>query len=87
MRKLGIAKRKKITEHYSYIDVKSRVHAVPKPTIKGTRITIEDILESMSEGMSPDEIAEQYRIPKKAVTEAIKFAYGMMKKVAILASS
>ncbi len=86
MRKLRIAKRYKTMERYSYIDVKSGAHAVPKPTIKGTRITVEDILESMSEGMSPDEIAEQYRIPKKAVTEAIRFAYGMMKKVAILAS-
>ncbi len=86
MRKLGIAKRNKITEHYSYIDVKSSVHAIPKLTIKGTRITVEDILEDMAGGMSPDEISEQYRIPKKAVTEAIRFAYGMMKRVTILAS-
>ncbi len=71
---------------HSYINFKSNVHLDRRPTIKGTRITVDDVLESVSEGMSVEQVAQQYKIPKQAVMETLKFAYGILKKVSIIAS-
>lgn len=42
--------------------------------IKGTRITVRDVLESLEAGYSVKEIAEEYRIQEEAVKEAVRFA-------------
>ena len=67
------------SKKYSYINFKSKVHLNQGPTIKGTRITVEDILGYMVAGMSPDEISEQYRISKQAVVETMRFTYDVLK--------
>ena len=69
---------------YSYITVKRSMHG-GKPTIKDTRITVDDVLGSLSGGWSTEQVAEQYNIPKKAVLEAVRFAYETMKRVSIFA--
>ncbi len=83
---MATEKKKKIQVQSSYIDLKSRIHLQPRPVIKGTRITVDDVLEASSEGLSAEEISEQFKIPKKAVLESLKLAYGIIKRVAVIAS-
>jgi uncharacterized protein (DUF433 family) len=45
-----------------------------KPTIKGTRITVELILEKLGEGMSIDELLEAYpHLTEEDVRAALRF--------------
>lgn len=47
-----------------------------RPTFKGTRIFVADVLEQIAEGRDWDEIIEEWRgrIPKGAIAEAIRLA-------------
>ena len=46
-----------------------------KPTVKGTRISVSQVLECLSVGMTSEEIAEDYPgFPKESVPELLKFA-------------
>lgn len=56
-----------------------------RPTIKGTRITVDDILEMLANGWSVEEIAEEFDVPLEAVYEAIRFASKVIKRVSIIA--
>ena len=57
-----------------------------RPTVKGTRITVDDILEALANGWSIKEVAENYRIPIEAVYEALKYASETLRKVEIIAT-
>lgn len=52
-----------------------------KPTFKGTRIFVKDVLEMLAEGMSWDKIIEEWRgsITKEAISEAILLASESME--------
>jgi len=56
-----------------------------RPTIKGTRITVDDVIEALASGWSVDEVAENYKVSKEAVFEAIRFALDALKKVDVSA--
>ena len=56
-----------------------------RPTIKGTRITVDDILEMLACGWSVEEIVEEFDIPLEAVYEAIRFASKSVKRVSVIA--
>jgi len=56
-----------------------------RPTVKGTRITVDDILEMLAAGWSPREVAEEFDIPLEAVHEALRFASKVIKRVTVLA--
>lgn len=46
-----------------------------KPTVRGTRISVSQVLECLSQGMTPEEIVEDYPgFPKESVPEILKFA-------------
>jgi uncharacterized protein (DUF433 family) len=52
---------------------------VGKPVIKGTRITVEHILRDISNGMSPEDIAEAYlRLTADDVRAALAYAADYM---------
>jgi len=51
------------------------------PTIKNTRITVEDILEALANGWSVTEVAENFRIPVEAVREALQYALEVLNKL------
>lgn len=52
-----------------------------KPIIKGTRISVETILELISSGMEKDEIIEQYPfLTKKQIQAAVDFAAKLVGK-------
>ncbi|RLE61990.1 MAG: DUF433 domain-containing protein [Thermoprotei archaeon] len=55
------------------ITVNPRVMA-GKPVIRGTRITVDLILELLAAGMKPEEIAEDYRISVEDVRAALLYA-------------
>ncbi len=56
-----------------------------KPIIKGTRISVEFILELLSSGMGIDEILEEYpHLKKEDVLEAISYAAQTIKHEDIL---
>jgi uncharacterized protein (DUF433 family) len=51
-----------------------------KPVINGTRITVELILEKLSEGETPEQIVESYpHISKKAIMACLSFASDSVK--------
>jgi uncharacterized protein (DUF433 family) len=50
-----------------------------KPTIKGTRITVELILETLGEGLSVEELVQAYpRLTREQVLAALRFAADYM---------
>lgn len=52
-----------------------------KPVIKGTRITVEFILELLANGWSYDEILENYpQLKKENILEAIRYAVEVLKE-------
>jgi len=54
-----------------------------RPTIKGTRITVDDILEMLAVGWTSEKIVEEYEIPLEAVYEALDFASKVLRKVTV----
>jgi len=45
-----------------------------KPVVRGTRITVDLILELLASGMTPEEIAEDYRISIEDIRAALLYA-------------
>ncbi len=58
-----------------------------RPTVKGTRITVDDILEMLAAGWKPEEVAEEFEIPLEAVYEALRFASRALKRVIVVAEA
>jgi len=56
-----------------------------RPTVRGTRVTVDDILEALTSGWSVEEIAENYRIPVEAVYEALRYALEILRKIEAIA--
>ncbi len=52
-----------------------------RPTVKGTRITVNDILDMLAAGWKPKEVAEELDIPVEAVYEALRFASRTLKRI------
>jgi len=55
-----------------------------KPVIRGTRITVEFILELLSSGMTPEEIAQEYGISKEDVIAAIMYAKFLVRGIEVI---
>ena len=46
-----------------------------KPTIRGTRLSVALILEGLAQGMTPEQIAEDYPgFPVESIPDVLKFA-------------
>ena len=56
-----------------------------RPTVKGTRVAVDDIVEALASGWSVEEVAENYRIPIEAVYEALRYALEALRKVEVVA--
>lgn len=67
------------------MDISSRIEIDPrimmgKPVVKGTRITVELILESLAAGESLDNLLDSYpRLTKEDVSAALAFAAEALK--------
>ncbi|RDD53681.1 MAG: DUF433 domain-containing protein [Candidatus Korarchaeota archaeon NZ13-K] len=55
-----------------------------KPVIRGTRITVDTILELLASGMSPEEIAEDYGISVEDVRAALLYAARVLGREEVL---
>ena len=52
-----------------------------QPTVKGTRLSVSHILACLAEGMTREEIAEDYSgFPPKSLPEILKFASEQVEK-------
>ncbi len=58
-----------------------------RPTVKGTRVTVDDILELLAAGWSPREVAEDLDIPEEAVYEVLRFASEAVRRVIVIAET
>ncbi|MCE4600975.1 MAG: DUF433 domain-containing protein [Desulfurococcales archaeon] len=58
-----------------------------RPTVRGTRITVDDILDMLAAGWRPEEVAEEFDIPLEAVYEALRFASKTLKRVRVVAEA
>ncbi len=58
-----------------------------RPTVKGTRVTVDDVLDMLAAGWKPEEVAEEFNIPLEAVYEALRFASKMLKRVTVIAEA
>ena len=57
-----------------YITIRPGVRS-GKPCVKGTRITVYDVLEYLSSGMSIDEIVEDFpQLTRESVLAVLKYA-------------
>lgn len=62
-----------------YVEINPQI-MMGKPVIKGTRITVEMILESLSAGESVENLLSSYpRLTKDAVLAALSFAADALK--------
>ena len=63
----------------SYIEINPRI-MMGKPVIKGTRLTVEMILESLAAGETFDNILASYpRLSKESILAALAFAAEALK--------
>ena len=58
-----------------------------RPTVKGTRVSVDDILDMLAAGWRPEEVAEELDIPLEAVYEALRFASKVLKRVTLVAET
>lgn len=52
-----------ITRHQGILD--------GKPIIRGTRLSVEFILDLLAAGMTPAAVAREYRLPRQSITAAL----------------
>jgi uncharacterized protein (DUF433 family) len=58
-----------------------------RPTVKGTRVTVDDILDMLAAGWRPEEVAEELEIPLEAVYEALRYASEAVRRVIVIAKT
>jgi len=58
-----------------------------RPTVKGTRVTVDDVLDMLAAGWKPEEVAEELEIPLEAVYEALRYASEAIRRVIVLAKT
>jgi len=56
-----------------------------RPTVKGTRVSVDDVLEMLAAGWKPEGVAEELDIPLEAVYEALRYASEALKRVTVIA--
>lgn len=50
-----------------------------KPVIKGTRITVEEVLGALAGGMDFDEVKKEYGLTKNQILTALRYVSGWLK--------
>ncbi|MHB1830424.1 MAG: DUF433 domain-containing protein [Candidatus Micrarchaeaceae archaeon] len=60
-----------------------------KPTIRGTRITVDDVLGALSGGMGFEEVEKEYRLRREDILAALTYATKIVseEKIGVLAVS
>ncbi len=55
-----------------------------KPVIKGTRITVKQILDLLSHGWSIEDIKEEYDLSEEQIKAAIEYAGNLLERVRVV---
>ncbi|MBI2050759.1 MAG: DUF433 domain-containing protein [Parcubacteria group bacterium] len=50
-----------------------------KPTIVGTRVTVEEVLGALEGGMDFDEIQQEYGLTREQITAALQYVGGWLR--------
>ncbi len=50
-----------------------------KPIVKGTRITVEEVLGALASGMEYEEIKKEYGLKKEQILAAVRYVTGWIK--------
>lgn len=50
-----------------------------KPTIEGTRITVEEVIGALAGGMDFEEIEKEYGLTKEQILSAVRYVAGWIK--------
>jgi uncharacterized protein (DUF433 family) len=60
-----------------------------KPTIKGTRIAVDDVLGALSGGMTFEEVEKEYKIKRSDILAVLKYATNIIseERIGVLAVS
>ncbi len=58
--------------------------ALGNPTIRGTRISVEFVLDSLAQGMTVEEIASEYGIDRDAILAAVSYAAQTLRNEEVL---
>ncbi len=68
-----------MNQYMDYIEIRPDV-MFGKPVIKGTRITVESILEELAAGKQMDDLLNAYpRLTKESIWAALQFAADSLK--------
>ena len=54
-----------------------------KPVIKGTRITVDEVLEMLENGMTYEEIQKEYGLTKEQVLSVIRYTSSIISGVEV----
>ncbi|QBN19590.1 DUF433 domain-containing protein [Flavobacterium nackdongense] len=67
-----------------FIEINPKI-MIGKPVIKGTRITVEQIISMLAQGISIDEILEEYKgLTKPEVLACLQYAEKILEKTTTL---
>lgn len=65
--------------YFNRIEVNTKI-MVGKPVIKGTRVTVEAILERVKNGFTTEEILQDFpKLAKQDITAAIEYAESLVR--------
>jgi len=56
-----------------------------KPIIKGTRITVDEVIGALAGGMTFEEIEKEYGVTKDGILAALKYASEMLSEERVFA--
>lgn len=63
-----------------FIEINPKI-MLGKPVIKGTRITVEHIISMLAQGISIDEILQEYRgLTKQEILACLQYAENILEK-------
>ena len=71
---------------YNYLEVVPRRRG-GRPTVRGTRVTFDDILDMLAAGWKLEETAEELEIPLEAIYEALRYAAEIARRVTVVAEA
>jgi uncharacterized protein (DUF433 family) len=67
-----------------FIEINPKI-MLGKPVIKGTRITVEHIISMLAQGISVDEILQEYEgLTKQEILACLKYAENIIEKTTTL---
>mgnify|MGYP000622022027 CR=1 FL=1 len=58
-----------------------------RPTVKGTRVSVDDILEMLAASWKPEEVADELEIPLEAIYEALRYAAKSLRRITLIAET